>query len=37
MLNKEKLKKYLDNEFNVLLEGTHGLGKTAIENSIPIY
>lgn len=30
MLNKEKLKKYLDSGFNVLLEGTHGLGKTAI-------
>lgn len=30
MINKEKLKKYLDNGFNVLLEGTHGLGKTAI-------
>lgn len=34
MLNKEKLKKYLDNGFNVLLEGTHGLGKTAVIKEI---
>lgn len=34
MLNKEKLRKYLDNGFNVLLEGTHGLGKTAVIKEI---
>lgn len=34
MLNKDKLKKYLDNGFNVLLEGTHGLGKTAVIKEI---
>lgn len=30
MLNEEKLKLYLKNNFNVLLEGPHGVGKTAV-------
>lgn len=30
MLNSKKLEKYLDSGFNVLLEGSHGIGKTAI-------
>lgn len=30
LINKNKLKNYLKNNINVMLEGTHGVGKTAI-------
>ena len=34
MIDKNKLKKYLENNKNVLLEGTHGIGKTEIIKQI---